>query len=143
MFVYLFQNYQAMFSLSQIEKAQQEIQTGADFPNYIQKLKKLGVLAFETWVSDSHTIYFGTNDFSLCSNAVYAPLSISEICDKAAFLNYLKNHQAGNTDYPTFCQHCALTGIEKWKMDLEAMTCTYFSVRNEVVLVELIQEARG
>ncbi len=44
-----------MFTIEEIEFAHAKIKSGADFPNYIQDIKKIGVVAFETWVSDSHT----------------------------------------------------------------------------------------
>jgi uncharacterized protein YbcV (DUF1398 family) len=34
-------------------------------------------------------------------------------------------HQQGKTDFPTFCKHAAETGVEKWRVDISQMTCTY------------------
>jgi len=42
-----------MFTVEQIEKAHANVKTGADFPWYIQEIKEMGVIAFETWVTDS------------------------------------------------------------------------------------------
>ena len=53
-----------MFTVEQIESAHEKVKSGADFPNYIQEIKKLGVLSFETWVFDGHTEYFGKNGMS-------------------------------------------------------------------------------
>jgi len=38
-----------MFTVEQIESAHGKVKSGADFPNYIQEIKKLGVVSFETW----------------------------------------------------------------------------------------------
>ncbi|PZP41283.1 MAG: phage envelope protein, partial [Pseudopedobacter saltans] len=60
--------------------------------------------------------------------------------DSEKFQNYLKLHQKGNTNYFTFCEHCAQTGIEKWVMDLGKMTCTYYDPRGNMVLQENIPQ---
>lgn len=50
----------------------------------------------------------------------------------------LKLHQQGKTDYFTFCKDCAEAGIEKWKVDLNQMTCTYYDQSDHEILVEEI-----
>lgn len=129
-----------MFTLSQIVLAHSKVKSGADFPAYIKEIKSFGVLSFETWVSDSHTVYFGANNFQLKSEAHYDALTIAQKSDPSAFLDYLKMHQKGDSDYLTFCKHCALTGIERWVVDLQALTCTYFDVANNEILVEQIPQ---
>ena len=102
-----------MFTLEQIEIAHSKVKSGAEFPQYIQDIKELGVTAFETWVMDSHTEYFGKGDFQIKSLPKYEEIKVAHNCDKDKFIAYLKIHQKGETDYFTFCQHCAETGIEK------------------------------
>lgn len=127
-----------MFTVEQIEQAHSKVQSGADFPAYIQEIKNMGVVSFETWVLDSHTKYFGKEGCTTSSAPQYEPLSISENSDVAQFTDYLKQHQRGETDYYTFCKHCAETGIEKWIVLLDEMTCTYYDRENTKVLVERI-----
>ena len=98
------------------------------------KLKKLGVTGFETWVKDSHTVYFGKNDFCIQSKPNYQELSIAANSDKENFKSRLKEHQQGKTDYFTFCKDCAETGIEKWMVRLDAMTCTYYDKPGNEIL---------
>jgi uncharacterized protein YbcV (DUF1398 family) len=108
-----------MFTVEQIESAHSKVKTGADFPNYIKEIKELGVKSFETWVKDSHTEYFGENDYATKSEPKYADLTIENTVDKEKFIQQLKSHQRGETDYMKFCEDCAETGIEKWIVDLE------------------------
>jgi len=96
------------------------------------------VIAFETWVSDSHTDYFGTSSFQAKSEPKYTELKIAGISDQEKFIRYLKIHQQGETDYFTFCSHCAETGIEKWRVSLDKMTCTYYDKVGNELLVEII-----
>ncbi len=102
-----------MCTVNEIHEAHAKVKSGADFPKYIQEIKKMGVKSFETWVKDSHTNYFGANNFSTQSKAQYPDLSIQETSNKQEFARLLKIHQQGETDYFTFCNHCAETGIEK------------------------------
>lgn len=127
-----------MFTVEQIRLAHSKVKSGADFPAYIQDIKKLGVMAFETWVKDSHTVYFGANNFQTSSDAIYDALSIADQSNPKQFELYLRIHQKGDTDYLTFCNHCAETGIEKWLVSLEEMTCTYYDKDGKLILTETI-----
>ncbi|MEO9022736.1 MAG: DUF1398 family protein [Ginsengibacter sp.] len=127
-----------MFTVEQIKAAHSKVKSGADFPKYISDIKMLGVTAFETWVIDSHTEYFGKNGFQTKSEPMYQDKEITGKSDKKKFSDYLKIHQQGKTDYDTFCGHCAETGIEKWFASLEEMNCTYYDKAGIKILVEKI-----
>lgn len=127
-----------MFTVEQIESAHGKVKTGADFPNYIKEIKELGVKSFETWVKDSHTEYFGENDFKTTSEPQYKDLVIADYSDQEKFIQQLKNHQRGETDYMKFCEDCAETGIEKWIVDLDQFTCIYYDKAGNEILTEEI-----
>mgnify|MGYP004450304759 CR=1 FL=1 len=127
-----------MFTVLQIQDAHSKVESGADFPKYIQDIKALGVEAFETFVADSHTDYFGKNNYKTSSLAVYDTLNISEESNKERFIACIKAHQKGATDYVTFCKDCADNGIEKWIVDLGKMTCIYYDKKGNEILVENI-----
>lgn len=129
-----------MFTIKQIETAHSKVKSGSDFPKYIQEIKAFGVTRFETWVHDSHTEYFGENNFEIASQPMYKNIEIESSSNKSKFEYYLKKHQQGETDYPTFCQHCAETGIEKWTVSLSAMTCIYFDKAGTKILIENIPQ---
>ncbi|WP_437919488.1 DUF1398 domain-containing protein [Sphingobacterium sp. LRF_L2] len=129
-----------MFTIQQIEEAHQKVKSGADFPNYIQEIKRIGVKLFETWVQDSHTVYYGEQGFEATSAAQYDPLNIQEKYVSTDFETSLKKHQQGETDYFTFCRDCARSGVEKWVMNLEEMTCVYYDKSQSAVLLEHIPE---
>lgn len=127
-----------MFTIEQIKAAHSKVKSGADFPAYIQDLKQLGVIFYDTYVSDGHTDYFGKNDFKTSSPAKYELLAIADLADKNQFKDDLKAHQQGKTDYPTFCRDCATSGIEKWSVCIEKMTCTYYDKAGNEILEEQI-----
>jgi len=129
-----------MFTIEQIKAVHSKVKSGADFPTYIQEIKAMGVAGYETWVKDSHTEYFGAYDYRTSSTPMYKVLEISNSIDKTTFQHYLKIHQQGETDYLTFCRHCAETGIQKWFVSLDQMTCTYYDKAGNEVLVEQIPQ---
>lgn len=131
-------NSKPLFTIEQIKAAHSKVKSGADFPKYIQAIKSFGVTAYETWVKDSHTDYSGTNSFQTSSKPMYESLTITDTVNKQKFEHSLKAHQQGQTDYFTFCGNCAETGIEKWFVCLDKMTCTYYDKSGNTILVEKI-----
>lgn len=129
-----------MFTLDQIKAAHSKVKSGADFPAYIRDLKKLGVVQYITFVKDGHTDYSGNGNFKISSPGKYADLQIASSSIATQFKADLKAHQQGKTDYPTFCSDCAKSGIEKWIVDFNMMTCTYFDQAGNEVLVEQVPQ---
>ncbi|MCX2680025.1 DUF1398 family protein [Galbibacter sp. EGI 63066] len=127
-----------MFTVEQIKEAHSKVKSGADFPAYIQDLKKLGVTYYETFVADGHTDYYGANDYKTKSPAKYEILTVAETSNEKQFKTDLKAHQDGKTDYPTFCNDAAKSGIEKWAVCMDEMTCIYFDKAGNKILVEEI-----
>ena len=127
-----------MFTIEEIKTAHSKVKSGADFPAYIQEIKKLGVVFYETFVTDGHTTYFDAYNQSKSTEDKYDKLIISKVTAIEQFKLDLKAHQQGQTDYLTFCQDCAKAGIEKWVVDLNKMTCTYFLESGEAVLEEKV-----
>jgi uncharacterized protein YbcV (DUF1398 family) len=127
-----------IIALKEIKEAHSKVRSGADFPNYVQDLIKLGVKKYDTYVCDGHTLFFGDDNYQIQSEPKYSELNIANISDKERFKHYLKSHQRGQTDYPTFCNHSAETGVEKWTVDMSQMTCTYYDKSNNEMLEEQI-----
>lgn len=127
-----------MFTLQQIHDAHARVKSGADFPKYMQDIIALGVTSFETFVFDNHTNYYGKNDFKITSDGFAEVLTVNDKSDIETFKSDLKAHQLGQTDYRTFLQDCAKSGIEKWVVVTDAMTCTYYDKAGNELLVEQI-----
>ncbi|HEY9048894.1 MAG TPA: DUF1398 family protein [Ohtaekwangia sp.] len=127
-----------MFTLQQIKEAHAKVKSGADFPAYIQALNNLGVAHYATYVTDCHTLYTGKEQERLFSASRYTAIAIADNSDPALLKIYLQEHQQGKTDYFTFCNQAAATGVWKWVVDLYAMTCTYYDKAGTVMLAEEI-----
>ena len=127
-----------MFTLDQIDSAHAKIKTGADFPAYLQALISLGVASYEISVFDGSTTYTGNDGSEIASEAMYPEINIADKSDTDQFINYLKSHQQGQTDFLIFCGHAAQTGVEKWVVDTSAMTCSYYDKSGKLMLMEKI-----
>lgn len=132
-----------MFTLEQIKAAHANVKSGADFPRYFEDIQSLGVAWYETFVTDGHTVYYGTNDYNTSSPARYPALPIATVANAQQFKQDLRAHQQGKTDYPTFCGQCAALGVVKWIVRMDARTCTYYDAHNNVLLTEVIPTAAG
>ncbi|MGK6340607.1 DUF1398 domain-containing protein [Chryseobacterium sp. DT-3] len=126
------------FTIEQIKAEHQKVKSGADFPKYIKAIKNLGVSKYTVDVTDGNTQYYDTDNETAQTGKKYDDLTVSEHLGLERFQTRLKLHQQGGTDYPTFCIDCAENGIKGWKMDLNAMTCTYFDTEGNEILIEQI-----
>lgn len=127
-----------MFTINQLKEANLKVQSGADFPAYVQDLIKLGVISYDTYIKDGHTSFTGNNNFQLDSEEKYPLIQVSDKSDSEKFKTHLKSHQQGQTHYLSFWKHAAESGVEKWRVDTAAMTCTYFDKQGNKVLTEAI-----
>jgi uncharacterized protein YbcV (DUF1398 family) len=85
-------------------------------------------------------LYHGQEEYRIQSDGKYPALAVATTVDGDSFATGLKEHQAGKTDYPSFCRMAAAEGVEKWVVDTEKMTCTYFDKSGKEMLVEKIPE---
>lgn len=129
-----------MFTAEQIKAEHSKVKSGADFPSHIKEIKALGVTHCEAYVTDGHIDYHGSNGHIAKIPAMYDPLVISGTAKVEEFKAELIVHQQGKTDFLTFIKMCAGTGIEKWEICMDKMTCTYFDKAGNEILVEKIPQ---
>lgn len=129
-----------MFTLEQIKAAHSKVKSGADFPAYVHEIKKLGVTYYSTYLDDGHTIFHGKNGFELTSQAKYNQQNVSTVVNAAQLRADILNHQAGGSDFFQITRQAAGNGIEKWAVCMDTMTCTYYDLAGNKILVEVIPE---
>lgn len=129
-----------MFTIEDIKTAHSKVKSGADFPTYIQDIKKIGVTSYETYVTDEHADYYGLGGYKTSGPSKYDVLKIADTSDVQQFKTDLKAHQQGQTNFPMFCNDCAKSGVEKWTVSMERMTCTYYDKSGNELLVEQIPQ---
>ena len=128
------------FTVEQLKAAHGKVKSGADFPAYIKEIKAMGVTYYETFVKDGHINYYGANNYNAKVPAKYETITIAENANKEVFKAELLAHQQGKTDFLTFIKMCSETGIEKWEICMDKMTCTYFDKAGNEILVEQIPQ---
>jgi len=127
-----------LFTIDQLKEAHAKVKSGADFPAYIQEIKSLGVSAYENYVSDGVTVFYGKDGTQVSGPAKYPAMEIMDTASIAKLQHHLLEHQQGQTDYFTFCKHAAEAGVERWKVSLADMTCTYSDKAGNDMLTEAI-----
>lgn len=127
-----------MFTIQQIKEAHSKVKSGADFLKYMQDIIVLGVTSFETFVNDNHTNYYGKDNFQIASQGFSERLVIADEGNIEQFKFDLKAHQQGKTDYITFLNDCAKSGVENWIVDMSKMTCSYYDKAGNEMVVEVI-----
>ena len=101
-----------MFTIEKIQVAEAKIKSGADFPNFIQEIKRMGVMRYDVFVINGMSIYYGSSDQVAQSAPIHEDLLIEQVADVDGLKDALKIHQNGATDY-------LQTGCSGWgrKMD--------------------------
>ncbi|WP_222983653.1 DUF1398 domain-containing protein [Flagellimonas meishanensis] len=127
-----------MFTIEQIHQAFGKVKSGADFPQFVQDLKEIGVTHYDNFVSDGRTKYYGINDFTLDGESKYPKMEVNSISLADKLKHAILIHQQGQTDYPTFCKQAAEAGVEKWTTHMIEMTVTYLDKKGYKLTVEAI-----
>ncbi|PVH24631.1 DUF1398 domain-containing protein [Sphingobacterium corticibacter] len=129
-----------MFTAEQLKAAHSKVKSGADFPAYMREIKELGVTHYEAYVSDGRIDYHGNDNYTVQVSERYDPIQIAAQLNVTLFKAELLAHQQGKTDYITFIRMCAENGIEKWKIRMDDMTCTYYDLAQNEILTEQIPQ---
>jgi len=129
-----------MFTEQQIKEAHAKVKTGADYPAYVQELKKLGVVKYDFMVHNGATIFYGEGNFSITNSAHggYRQTEVAAESSADKLKHTISIHQQGKTDFPTFLLQAAETGVEKWTSDLQRMAVIYYDKNGKELLAEPI-----
>ncbi len=127
-----------MFTKEQIQQAQAKVKSGKDFQQLVQEFKAMGILLYEHWVGEEKNIFFGESNHRVDIEYGKPPLTVSNDSSAEKLKQALKIHQAGQTDYPTFCIQSAEAGVEKWVTDIGNMTVTYLDKNGNALIIENI-----
>ena len=127
-----------MFTLAQIEEIHKYSGKRTSLPEYLQALNAIGVIKYDSFITDGHSEYYGADNQKLVSPPVHEVYTIAEISNLEALHIHLKLHEQGETDYFQMSKGLADSGIEKWTFDTEQMTIAYYDkAGNELLLEEI------
>lgn len=127
-----------MFTIEQIEELHARLGRAETLPDYVRSLAAIGIVRYDSYVSDGHTEYLGHDGHRVISQPVHDQLPVAVDSDREALLDHLRRHERDETSYLEMSKGMADSGVEGWTVDTHAMTMTFHSRSGEVLLTEHI-----
>ena len=100
----------------------------------------MGITINTVDIQNRTTVYTHQSGEQIIDRVVKNNVPISHHTDKEQIQESLKQHQIGETDFPSFCDEMAQAGIYKWHISIDTRTCAYVNLKNEIVIVEQIPQ---
>ncbi len=126
------------FTIEMVDDIRSKAKTGADYPSEVQALKSIGVVAYDYHVETGITHYFSKERKPIQSKSNGLSAFVSEMASREKLQHILKIHQAGQTDFPTFCKQAGEAGVYKWVADLTQMNVKYVDKMENIIIEESI-----
>ena len=127
-----------MFTIEQIDELHDRLGRAETLVDYVGSLAALGVVRYDSFVSDGHSEYVGLDAERVVSPPAHETLTVAEDSDRQAFVDHLKRHERGETGYLEMSKGLADSGVQKWTVDTHAMTMTFYDRTGVALLVEKI-----
>lgn len=127
-----------MFTLAQIDALHDTLGNAETLLAYARALHEIGVETYDSYVVDGHSEYFGQHGHKVVSPPAHDAMTVALTSNRATFLEHLKRHEQGETDYFEMSQGLADSGIEKWTVDTRQMTMIFYDKAGAEMLVEQI-----
>jgi uncharacterized protein YbcV (DUF1398 family) len=128
-----------MFTIEQINDLHDRVGTMETFPQYVRALKSAGVETYDSYLVDGHSEYFGRDGYAVKSPALHEKLTVADTSNREEFLEHLNLHNQHKTTYLEMSRGLAESGIEKWTVDTNRMTMTFYDKAGNEMLVEAIE----
>ena len=128
-----------MFTIEQINDLHDRLGTMESFGEYVRALKSVGVERFDSYLVDGHSEFVGTDGHTVMSPEAHENLTVADTSNREAFLEHLNLHSQHQTSYVEMSQSLAESGIEKWTVDVNRMTMTYYDKAGNALLIEPIE----
>jgi uncharacterized protein YbcV (DUF1398 family) len=125
--------------MEQVDDLHARLGRADSLADYQQGLAAIGVVRFESFVSDGRSEFHGADGQVVVSPAHHKVLEIVELSDRDAFMQNLRRHSDGQSSYLEMSEGLASSGLEKWVADTSAMTMTYSDRAGVALLVEEVQ----
>jgi uncharacterized protein YbcV (DUF1398 family) len=127
-----------VFTVEQIEEIHGRLGSAETLSDYVRELAALGIERYDSFVSDGHSEYLGRDGHRVITDAVHDELAVAERSDRDQFLDHLRRHDQGMSSYLEMSTGLADSGVERWTVDSQAMTMTFYDRSGDVLLIEQI-----
>ena len=128
-----------MFTLAQINAVHDRLGNANTLFEYVRTLKAIGVEKVDSYVADGHSEYFGKHGHKVISPAAYKTLTVAQTSNRESLLKHLALHNQGKTSYIEMSEGLADSGTEKWTVDTNKATMTFFDTAGNEMRSEAIQ----
>jgi uncharacterized protein YbcV (DUF1398 family) len=128
-----------VFTMAEIDDLHARLGRADSLADYLRSLAALGVVRFDSFVTDGHSEFFGSDGQSVVSPAHHQVLAVAEVSDRDSFLRHLRRHSDGETSYVEMSRGLADSGIEKWVADTGLLTMTYHDAAGVPLLLEQVE----
>ena len=128
-----------MFTLEQVTDIHDRLGNKGTLGGYLRALRDIGVEAYDSYITDGHSEYFGSDEQILVGPAFHETFAIAETCDREGFLRYMQQVEKGDVGYAEMSKALADIGVEKWMFDTGMLTITYLDKAGNVLLCEKVE----
>ena len=125
--------------MAQIDDLHARLGRAESLADYLRGLAAIGVVRFESFVTDGHSEFFSADGYQVDSPTHHKVLLVADMSDRGAFLEHLRRHSAGETSYFEMSEGLAASGVEKWVADTAALTMTYCDRAGVALLIEKVE----
>lgn len=124
-------------SVELIHQIEQETK-GLSYPEYVQKLKEIGVANYEVRVENHNRKFTSVNGEEVLLTGDLPVVSCADYFNTDALKTAIIANQKGLTDYPQFLNEIAAAGVHNYLADLGAMKILYLGAKASDLYTELI-----
>ena len=128
-----------MFTLEQVNAIHDELGKSNSLLEYANALRKIGVMSYDSYVSDGHTKYYGKDGHVVETPANNKEYMVTQAYNDELFRRTLKRAEKGKIGYEDMSKELAKAGVDKWTMDTDKHTFTYSDAQGRAVLVEQLR----
>jgi uncharacterized protein YbcV (DUF1398 family) len=114
---------------------------GLSYPQYVQKLKEIGVANFEVRVKNHNRKFTSQNGEDVLLTGDLPLVDCADNFNLEAVKEAVRRTQNGLTDYPSFLREIAAAGVHNYLADLGAMKILYLGANASDLYTEVIPKA--
>jgi len=120
--------------------ASQDIQVifnDGNFPEFVRRLKRLGILAYEYNNEIGEFTFFGADGHQEVMPSNGLTLNPVDKVNPEAVQTAVKKFQSGATEFSQFAKEAAELGIYTWQVNLEKLDVEFFNHKGDLVYREV------
>ncbi len=125
-----------MFTIEQINAIHDRLGSAKTLGEYVRALKALGVERYDSYLADGHSEYFGQDGQTIVSPPVHEAFPVAATGQRDTFFQHMGRHERHETTYLEMSKGLAQSGIEKWSVDTDRMTMTFYDKAGTEMLFE-------